>query len=209
LVYLCRADTSENANTVAFQFFLDQAAERRVDCRQHRLRSAKKRNLETALGESIGHLKSDVARTDEDGRARISLRQESMDRETVIHCMQKKHTRAFASGELGSHGLGAGRDDQAIIANRPLGSGVHKRDGSVWGVDTLRRMSSQYVEARKFGAVSETMPVGRFAAEKIRQAAYAEVGIVILNKDRDFCTRVQFLGAKRGAYSGVAAPNDD
>jgi hypothetical protein len=57
--------------------------------------------------------------------------------------------------------------------------------------------------------MSESMPVGRFAAEEIRQAAYAEVGIVVRNQDRDFCTRVQLLGAERGAYSSVASANDD
>ena len=115
----------QNANTVAFQFFLNQAAERRVDCRQHRVRSAKKRNVKTALGQSVGHLKAYVARADEDCCSRISLGQVSMDRETVIHRMQQKHTLVFASGEIGSDRLGAGRDDQAIIAHRHLRSGVY------------------------------------------------------------------------------------
>ena len=57
--------------------------------------------------------------------------------------------------------------------------------------------------------MSESMPVGRFAAKKIRQAAYAEVGIIVRNQDRDFSIRLQFLGAERGAYSGVAAANDN
>ena len=53
------------------------------------------------------------------------------------------------------------------------------------------------------------MPIGRFAAEKIRQTAYTEVGIIVRNQDRDFGARFQFLGAERGAYSGVASANDD
>ena len=57
--------------------------------------------------------------------------------------------------------------------------------------------------------MSESAPVGRFAAEKIGQAANAEVGIVIRNEDRDFGARLQFLGAERGAYSGVAAADDE
>ena len=59
---------------MALQFFLDQTAKRWVDCRQHRVRSAKKRHVEPTLGESIGHLKSDVACADQDRRARVSLR---------------------------------------------------------------------------------------------------------------------------------------
>ena len=70
-------------------------------------------------------------------------------------------------------------------------------------------MSSQYVEAREFGTMSESAPVGRLAAEKIGQAANAEVGIVVRNEDRDFGARPQFLGAERGAYSGVAAADDE
>ena len=57
--------------------------------------------------------------------------------------------------------------------------------------------------------MSKSTPVGRFAAEKIRQTAYAEVGIIVRNQDRDFGARLQFLGAERGAYSGVASANDD
>ena len=72
-----------------------------------------------------------------------------------------------------------------------------------------RRMSSQYVEAREFGAMSESAPVGCFAAEKIWQAANAEVGIIVRNKDRNFGATLQFLGAERGAYSGVAAADDE
>ena len=53
------------------------------------------------------------------------------------------------------------------------------------------------------------MPVGRFAAEKIRQAAYAEVGIIVRNEDCDFGATLQFLGAERGAYSSIAPANDD
>ena len=53
--------------------------------------------------------------------------------------------------------------------------------------------------------MSGSPPVGRFAAEKIRQAANAEVGIVVRNEDRDFGARLQFLGTERGAYSSVAA----
>jgi hypothetical protein len=79
----------------------------------------------------------------------------------------------------------------------------------VFGVDLLSQMSSQNVQSRKLGAMSEGMPVGCFATEKIRQAAYAEVGIIVRNQDRDFGTRLQFLGAERGAYSGVASANDD
>jgi hypothetical protein len=41
------------------------------------------------------------------------------------------------------------------------------------------------------------------------QAANAEVGIVIRNDDRDFGARLQFLGSERGAYSGVAAADDE
>ena len=126
LVYLRRTDAGEDANAVASQFFLDEAAKRWVDGRQHRVRSAKKRDFEPALGESIGHLKPDVACADQDRRARASLRHESMDRETVIHRVQQKHTLQFASRKVGSHRLGAGRDDQAIIAHRHLRSRAHK-----------------------------------------------------------------------------------
>jgi hypothetical protein len=56
-------------------------------------------------------------------------------------------------------------------------------------------MSSQNVQTWKLGTMSESMPVGRFAAEEIRQAAYAEVGIIVRNQDRDFSIRRQFLGA--------------
>ena len=52
LVYLRRTDAGEDANAVASQFFLDEAAKRWVDGRQHRVRSAKKRDFEPALGES-------------------------------------------------------------------------------------------------------------------------------------------------------------
>ena len=57
--------------------------------------------------------------------------------------------------------------------------------------------------------MSKSTPVGRFAAEKIRQTTYTEVGIIVRNQDRDFGARLQFLGAERGAYSGVASANDD
>ena len=53
--------------------------------------------------------------------------------------------------------------------------------------------------------MGESAPVGRFAAEKIGQAANAEIGIVVRNENRDFGARRQFLGAERRAYSGVAA----
>ena len=43
--------------------------------------------------------------------------------------------------------------------------------------------------------MSERTPVGRFAAEKIRQAAYAEVWEVVCDKHRDFGAGLQFLGA--------------
>ena len=96
---------------MAFQFFLDQAAEHWVDCRQHRVRPAEQRHLNAALGESVGHLKAYVARADEDRRSGLSIGQVLMDGETVIHRVQHKHTLVFASGEIGSHRFGSGRDD--------------------------------------------------------------------------------------------------
>ena len=69
-----------------------------------------------------------------------------------------------------------------------------------------RRMSSQYVEAREFGAMSESAPVGCFAAEKIWQAANAEVRIIVRNKDRNFGGRRFNSWARSAALIPASLP---
>ena len=120
-----------------------------------------------------------------------------MDGETVIHRVQQKHTLVFASGGDGCSPVWLlRRDDQAIIAHRHLRSRVHAGNDFVFGVDLLSQMSSQNVQTWKLGAMRR-MPVGSFATDKIRQAAYAEVGIVVRNQNREL--RRQALVPGRGA----------
>jgi hypothetical protein len=57
--------------------------------------------------------------------------------------------------------------------------------------------------------VGEVAPVGCFTAQVIGQAAGAEIGVVVRKEKGDFNSRIEFMGAERRAYSGVAAANDD
>ena len=160
--------------------------------------------------ESVSHLKAHVARTPTRTAVRgFRIGQVSMDRETVIHRMQQKHTLVFAAWQIGpSPAKKAGRDDQAIIAHRHLPPGVGTDEMVLSEAsDSLNQFNaSQYVQTWKLGAMSESMPVGRFAAKKIRQTAYAEVKDNRPQQNRDFSIPSSSSGRRPRRFIPASLP---
>ena len=161
------------------------------------------------MGESVGHLKPDVASADNHGTSRLCCFEIIAYGEAVVHCVKRKHARSPPSFDWRLHRSRAGADDQLVVGkaqvarcNRSDVNGLRIR------IDSNRGVSTTDVNALEFGPMRKAMPVWSLPTQKEREPADAVVGEIIRQQDGDFHLPIEFPCAKSSADACIAATDD-
>jgi hypothetical protein len=129
--------------------------------------------------------------------------------ERVLHRVQFVDTGQRASFELRPDGHGARADDQFVVGggfDQPIRSAV--RNGFPSDVDPLYRTASPDVDSFELSTMRQTVPVGRFAAEKEWETANAVVRKIVGKENADLCVWVYLSGAQGRTNSRVTSAYD-
>ena len=76
------------------------------------------------MRESVRHLQPDITRADDDGRARLPIRQIPAHAKVVFHRVQRIRARLIHAGYRRNYRASAGCDEQPVIANPFLAARV-------------------------------------------------------------------------------------
>jgi hypothetical protein len=212
LVDGCDGRVGVHADAVLLEFGADERAEVGIDRREDSRELLDDGDVQSACAECFGHLEADVAGTDDRGALR-STREGRVEDEAVADRVQLVDPFALNAGHSWPHRLGAGRDDQRLVAQLLLTPISSDRDCARVGVDPFCGVLEQqlnpclleFVEC----SVSERVPVGNLAGEEVGQPADREVRIAVGEQHRDLDAGIDFAGAQGGADAGVAAADDE
>jgi hypothetical protein len=174
-------------------------------------------DLQTAGGQRLGHLQSDVAGPDDRRGARPAAVQGGHDGEGVGHGVQhvqpllRTQSVQAVDGRALRHR--AGGHDQPVVAHR-VGhtSGVPHGDPPACRVDPGGRcvQPQPHPGRRQLGdaAVRQIPGVGHLARDVVRDTADRVVGVAVGDQHRHLDAGIEFAGPQRRGDTGVAATDD-
>ena len=133
--------------------------------------------------------------------------------ETVCHPPEKKDPRKIDAGKIRYQRDASRADHQFVVGKGPAAAfPVGRQHEFPIRVDRRDAMVGTQLDAFFFdfidGSMGQGLPVGNLAAQVKRKPADAEIGIPVRQDQGDLRIGRQFLGAKAGADSGIAAAND-